>query len=409
MPVFHYIAVSPNNERIAGRTVADSVDAAVRALVAQRLTVLRVTPQSWTRRAWELLNRDVTARSKLNSRELVTFAHELGSLIEAGIPVNSALALSINGTRNRMLRSTYETILTHVKEGASIHRALGKLGDRFPGRFTALVEASEETGMLGACLSRAARELQAKQEFADELRNALIYPAFILVTACAAILVLLTVVVPNIETLFGEVGLKNVPAVTRMVIALSHAARALVIPAGILFAVAIVLSVLLRRQDFVRGAVDGFVLRLPFIGRLVSLVETGRLLRVLGELLSGGVSVARALPLAIAAISNRHMRAKLVGARSSLLEGSNLADALDAVGCVPPDAVQVVRVGEKSGKLAELSLQTASVYEHRSRSELKAVTILIGPTLTIVFGLVAGGIIYAVMTTILSLNELAFR
>lgn len=409
MPTFHYVAVSATNERLKGTLVAEDETRAARTLLSQGLIILKVAPQTRLNRVWAFLNQDVTGRAILSDTEVSALLSQWGSLIEAGVPLSDALNITEAGTSNRKIKSSIAAIRKSVIEGASLHEALLKGDQAFPHGILALIKAAEESRLLGPTLSRLGGDLDAKRQFNAELRNALLYPAFIAVTAMASIIVLLTVVVPNIETLLEGTRQQTIPLMTSTVIGLSQFLRAQGLT--LLFSLvclSVALLVFARTQGG-RVQFDRWLLRWPIVGRLLLLADTARLLRTLSELLTGGVSLARALPLAITTVRNTALRLRLAGAQSDLLQGASLTESLMKADCLSIDIIQVARVGERTGKLAELLGRAALACEQTSRLQLKALTTIVGPALTVIFGLMAGFIIYAVMTTILSLNELAFQ
>lgn len=409
MPVLDYVAISANSGRVTGSLEAESIDAAARKLSAKGLIVLKLAPPSRGSRLWQTLNQDVTARRTLNSAEIATLMRDWGNLVAAGISLPEALAVSENGASSRLMRKVTSSVRSAVSEGSSLHDALAGLEGQFPADLLALIKSAESVGQIGETLSRIGDDLEAHDRFRADVRNALLYPAFVAVTAVVVLVVLLTIVVPNIETLIADTNAKSIPLVTSMVIGVSRSLReyGLFIALGLgLLASALLAARRVRRW---RTVSDRWLLQLPVLGNLIKLIETARLLRVLSELLNGGVSPARALPLAAGTLRNRAMQAKLQIAQTKILQGASLTAAMEEAGCLHSEAVQVVRVGDRTGRLAELAAKAAASYEHRSRSKLKDLATILGPASTAVLGLVAGIIIYAVMTTILSLNELAFQ
>ena len=409
MPTFHYTAASASAGIRRGTAVAPDMESLARDLRRQGVVVLDMQPQNALTRFWALLNKDVTGSGSIKTRDLISLTFEWGSLLNSGVSVETTLAISAGGASTPARKALIGGIRKKVLEGSPLHRALQTSETRFSSVFLAIVTAAEEASALGPAILRFSTDLSTKQQQTEEIRNALLYPAFILVTAGAAIAVLLGIVVPNIESLFGANGLTKLPLVTRLVIGLSHFLRALGIPLLFLGCTAITAIILWSKTD--RGGLEWsrLLLRLPWMGNTLQLVNTGLFLRLLAELTSAGVGLARAVPLASSAVSNRFIRQSLASVQIRVTEGGNLADALLTTGALPSDAIQLVRVGEQTGRLKELSAQAASMYELRGRTRMKTLTTIIGPAFTVGFGLAAGIVVYAIMTTILSINGLAFQ
>jgi type II secretory pathway component PulF len=191
------------------------------------------------------------------------------------------------------------------------------------------------------------------------------------------------------------------------VIATSHTLRDHGLVLAAMLALLVVGSAAAARTTAGRAVIDRLVLRMPVAGPLVRAIETGRLLRSLGALVTGGVAVSRAMPLAVRTIANTAMRASLMGAHERILSGTALGDAVAASGALPADAIGLMRVGERTGRLDAALERAATLFEGRATRRLKALTTMLTPVLTIGFGMLAGIIVYAMLSTILSINDLA--
>jgi general secretion pathway protein F len=407
MPRFHFIAATPANEKREGIHVADHPDEVLRKLRSQGLFVVKVEPETAGLAVWRWLNRDLGSGSSLGARALAGFTEELGGLVEAGLPVEEALGLLQLGQRHAAARAVFAELRKSIREGAALHEALAAQGVSFPATYVAFVRAAEAAGILGPSLKRMADDLAAKEGFTADIRNALLYPSFLLVTASAGITILLGVVVPGLEQLLADRNHDLLPLATRGVIAASHALRSHGAYFAIVSVVALASVAGARLTEGGRLLTDRLLLRVPMLGSILRSLETGRWSRTLGGLLRGGLPVAQAMPFAIAAVGNRAIQLELRSALVRILGGVSIADAVDRDTVLPADAIGIVRVGERTGQLASALERAAAIHEVRARRGFHALTIFITPMLTVVFGLLAGIIVYAMLSTILSLNELA--
>jgi type II secretory pathway component PulF len=409
MARFRFVGVTAGNERQEGVLEADAVSDAAASLRRRGLFVVRVEPESQKRSLWATLNRDVALSSPIPRRALVSLTLEWAGLLEAGVTLDEALALSASGKRAAGVLKTVRSIREAVKGGASLHEALKSHPRCFPPVYVALVQAGEAAGALGPALRRLAKDLEAGQEFSEKIRGALLYPIFLVVTATGAIVVLLTVVVPNLEELVTERGADTLPFATKAVIAVSHALRDFGLISAAAMLVAVLVGAIAVRTEAVRRRLDRLLLRLPVMGSLVRASNAGRYLRTLSALVGGGVALPRALPLAVPALSNTALAADIDAAHQKVLVGAAFGDALAASGALPDDALVLARMGERTGKLADALGHAASLMETGVRRRMEAIATLIGPMLTVGFGLVAGVIVYAMLSTILGINELAYQ
>ncbi|WP_112664635.1 type II secretion system F family protein [Microvirga flavescens] len=406
MTNFRYVAATGRNEIRDGIIEAGTVQEALAVLRGRGLYVIRIGKPTRLSSLWNILNQDVTLGPQVRSAELARLSQEWAGLVEAGLPLEESLAL-LDHTSRSSTRRVLATIREAVKAGMALHEALSRFPGSFPPVYRALVQAGEVAGNLGPTLRRLGDDLIARRAIAEEIRNALLYPLFLLVTATAGIMVLLLVVVPTLESLIGEGGDERLPAVTRLVLAISHILR----DYGVVLTTATVVSTivvsLLILTPTGRTRLDAFILKTPLLGSLIKIIETGRFARTFGALLTGGVAVSPAMRIALETVTNRQIRAGLGLAHESVVSGAAIADAIAASVVFSEDAIGLIRVGERTGRLAEALERMASFYEARATRKLKALTAMLTPVMTIVFGALAGVIVYAMLSTILGINELA--
>lgn len=407
MPSFRFYAVTAGNEKREGSVEAATLQEALATLRGRSLYVIRIAEPSRISSIRNALNRDVSFRPPIGAAELARLSQEWAGLIEAGVSVEESLALICHASRPRA-RRVLSAVRDAVKQGTALHEALGRFPDSFPPVYRALVRAGETAGSLGSALRRLGDDLVARRALAEEVRNALVYPLFLVVTASTGVLVLLLVVVPNLEGLIGEGGESRLPVMTRLVLAISHILRDYggLIAVAAAAAVSAILS-LTALTPSGRTRLDALILRSPLLGPLIRTIETGRFARTFGALLAGGVAAPNAMRIALDTVGNRRMRARLEIAHHSIVSGAAVGDAVAAGGVFGPDAVGLIRVGERSGRLAEALDRAATLHEARATRRLKALTALLTPLMTIGFGGVAGIIVYAMLSTILGINELA--
>lgn len=407
MQRFSFVAATPHNDRRQGIVEAQNVEEAVLVLRQQGLVVVEVASATSISSIWAVLNREVRIGASIRPAELASLTLEWGSLIEAGVKVEEALQLSLEGSYPTSLKTIIGDIRHQVTEGSALHEALAAHPRLFPPAYVALVQAAEMAGSLGSSLCRMAGDLLARRNVAEDVRNALFYPAFLLVTASAAIAVLLVVVVPTLEGLYGDRDPASFPAATRIVTTVSRLLRENGLLIVLFFAGVASFILLLFVTARGREIRDRWLPRLPVIGAILRSIEVSRFLHTFSALLGGGVSAARAMPYAIKAVGNSVFRRKLEASRQEILVGASIADAIARGGILPADALSLIRTGERTGQLAHTMERAASIHEARAQRHLKALTVLITPVLTLFFGLLAGIIVYAMLSTILSVNDLA--
>lgn len=403
---FRYLAASLTNDSRSGLIEADSPGEALQILQREGLIVVRLEAESPLSAIWARLNQDISLKAPISRSELAALSQEWAGLVGAGITLEESLGFLISTSKPSPRRVLTE-VREAVKGGASLYDALSQHPGCFPITFRTLIQAGEIAGTLDDALQRLAEDLIAQRAIREEARNALLYPAFLLTTASIGIATLLVVVVPNLENLFGSRRLETLPWMTQTVITLSHVVRdhGLLI---LLTLTGIVLTTIAGCRTTVgRLVIDRILLRTPVIGAIIRAVETGRFARSLGALLKGGVPVPRAMPLAAATVFNSTIARGLHQAHERIMAGASMGDAIAAEAVLPDDMIGLIRMGERTGRLDSALDRGAAMYEGRAARKLKAFTTVLTPTLTILFGLIAGIIIYAMLSTILSINDLA--
>lgn len=325
----------------------------------------------------------------------------LATLLGAGTPVDRALDVAAGATAHPRVREAALDVRRRVQGGASLADALRGHPALFAEVHVGLVAAGEAGGALAAALTTLAGYLEEEAALRAELRAALLYPALMGVVALAGTLVLLLVVVPRFAALAEELG-GTLPASTRVLVALGHAARL----AGWALPVAAAAGVLLARCALARegGRERWHALRLslPVVGPLERARATARFTRALGLLLSAGLPLLPALQVARGGVGNLALAAGIGRAVGAVRRGERLAAAL--AGTLTPLAVQLLAVGEEGGRLPALALHAAEAHEVEARRTARTLAGLVGPALIVGFGALVGFVALAMLQAIYAVN-----
>ncbi|HEX9461093.1 MAG TPA: type II secretion system F family protein [Alphaproteobacteria bacterium] len=407
MPKFRYTAVGA-----AGKVVKGIMEAPDRAAVVERLHAERQLPLeaalvgSASSRISALLSLELGAASRLSRRELTEFTRELAVMLGAGQDLDRALRFIVDTTRAKAPRAIFTDIRDKVRDGAALASALSAHADSFPRLYVGLVRAGEAGGTLGETLERLTELLDRERSLAANLHSALIYPALLVTAAMGTIVMLLAYVLPQFTPIFEQAG-ATLPPATRLLIELGDAARQY----GALGLALIVAAVFAARQVLRRPgprlSVDGWLLAVPVLGELLREIEAARLCRTLSTLLKSGVGLLPALGIVREVLGNRRIANAVEHATTGVKGGARLAATLDGTGNFPPRTVDLLRLGEETGRLPEMALRAAQIHEEQVRQNVERLVGLLVPVITIVTGLVVAGIVAALVTAMLSLNELA--
>jgi general secretion pathway protein F len=260
---------------------------------------------------------------------------------------------------------------------------------------------------LGEVLTRLSEYLERSRELKDTVSTALIYPAILLIMSLASLFVMLTFVVPQFSEMFESAG-KALPVSTQIVVGLAEWLQSYwwVLILGV---VVITGYMNLQMADPARKKVwDGRFLKLPLAGMIILNKETANISRTLGTLLGNGVSILSALVIVRETVDNLVLAAAIQDTEDQLKQGKNMSDALLEKGIFPKMAMQMIKMGEETGRLEEMLLRVANIYDKQLRVAIQRMLALLEPALIISLGLMIAGIIVSILLAILSVNDLAF-
>lgn len=405
LTIFRYRALGRDGERVKGEVTARNRDAAVARLQAQGLVPLAAVAVADGALA-ALLRRDLFGRSRLSAKELADLVQQLSTLIGAGIPAEQALGVLAGHEGARRTRRVAEELLRRLRNGASLADAMAADAANFPPVALGMVRAGESSGAVEAALVRLTEYLRRSAEIRESVRSALIYPAILLATAFASILLILTVVLPQLKPMFAHAR-TALPFATRMILAASDGLRdwwwallllALLVAAGIGRA--------LREPRFL-ALRDRWLLQAPLLGSAIRRAETARFARILGALAGSAVPLPAALALSQSVLVNSVMAEAVALVSKQLKAGGGLADPLARAGVFPSLAIQFIRIGEATGRLDEMLLKQADLFDGEVRRLIDRGLALLVPAITIMLGIMVGGLMAAVMSAILSINDVA--
>jgi general secretion pathway protein F len=391
MARYRYEAITPEGELLHGEMEAPDQAAVVKRIQLAGRIPVRAEPAEF-----ELLRRPAGPR-RMAQRDLAVFTRELASLVHAGLTVDRALQIIIEVSRNRRVRRLAVDIQQAVRGGCALSDALQAQRGVFSGFYVNMVRAAEAGGTLDAGLARIAEHEEKNKALRESVITALIYPGILVTVAGASLLVLLAYVVPQFTALFADAG-RALPVSTRIVIGAAEILRSFW-PAAAVACIGLVL--LLRRYRR-----HGVMLRLPLVGELVGRMEMARLSRSLATLLASGVSLIAGLYIVKDILSNRELCQALDIAADHLKAGGRLADGLASTGLFPALGLQMIKVGEESGRLEEMLQRVAEIYDQEVAAATQRMLRLLEPALVVAMGALMGAAILSVLAAIASLKDL---
>lgn len=405
MAAFDYEALDMRGRRRCGVISADSPRLARRELKRQRLVPLKVETAR-ARPALSGLARRRAQPGRLPAKDLSLFTRQCATMASAAAPVEEILQTIAAQTDRLVLRKTLLSVRAHVVEGQRLSDAMAREGRAFPPLYRAMVAAGEASGSLGLVLERLADYLEKAQKMRAKLITALVYPVMLALVALAVIVGLMTFVIPKVVEQFDTLG-GTLPWLTRAMIGLSDAMRDYGMAAALAMVLALAGFLRALRTPGFRQAVDGWLLRLPLVGRLLRDLNSARLARTLATLISSGVPVLEALGAARTTVSNSVLQRALGEVAAMVGEGVALSQALRKAALFPPMIVYMTAVGESTGRIDTMLEKAADHLEAEFETITATALSLLEPAIIILMGGIVMLIVLAILLPILQLNTLA--
>jgi general secretion pathway protein F len=345
------------------------------------------------------------SRRSVSQKQLGELTRELATLLRSGLTLDRSLDILIGMAHTPALKSLMTTIRDDVRGGTALSKALATFPEVFDRFYLGMVRAGEAGGALGSVLERISAFMERSKELRDTVSSALIYPTILVLAAVSSVLLLLVFVVPQFSEMFEQSG-QALPLPTQLVIGAGEWLRR--------YWWSILLGVWLVYRYFAwqmktperKLIFDRRLLRLTLVGDLIVKVEVARFARTLGTLLTNGQPLLQALTIVIDTVGNRVIATGLGAAREQLKAGQGLSKPLLAEAVFPPLAVHMIGVGEETGKLDEMLVRIADVYDREVALAVKRMLALLEPVLILGLGLVIGGIILSILLAILKVNSL---
>src|SRR5438034_1193781 len=343
-------------------------------------------------------------RQKVKSKILMIFTRQLATLIDSGLPLLRSLNVLTKQERDKLMKNTINKIADSVQSGSTFSDALALHPRIFNDLYVNMVKAGEVGGVLELVLTR----LSEFQEKAAKIKNkvvaAMVYPGIVMTMAVCIMGFLLVFIVPKFEVIFHDLlGDKPLPPVTRFVIGVSGSLKnhGLVV-LGVVVAV-VTLYKFIGRTRRGRLAIDTFKLRMPLFGNLNRKTAISRFARTLGTLVTSGVPILQALNITRETAGNAPIALAIARVHDSVKQSEAVVPPLEASKQFPPMVVSMIDVGEETGKLPEMLLKVADVYDDEVDNAVVALTSALEPIMIVFLAVVVGTIVLALFTPLISI------
>ena len=392
MTPFRYRAARADGGIVEGLVDASSASQASATVTDRGLFPLTVTPA---------LSGE-TSRRPASRRDLAIVFQSIAALVSAGVPLERAVASSEALARGP-LRDTLAAARTRLREGEGFAAALGAARGVVPGIVLGMLRAGERGSQLPFALAQVAAHLDQEAELVARVRQALAYPLLLAVVGVVSILVIGTVIVPRFADLLRDLG-QELPPATRILLVgsrvLSHY-WFLVVPAA---AGLVALGVEVGGRPAILRGIEEALLTAPLVGPVRLALATARIARALGGMLAAGMPLLASLDAAGEAAGDGAAASRLSRTRERVASGAPLAASLEREGALAPSALQLIQVGESSGRLADMARRAGGLAAQDAERGLKTLVTLVEPALIVGFGGLVAFVAAALLQAVYSIR-----
>lgn len=403
MPLFKFKAVTPDGRVVEGTLEAADQNTALAKIQEQGQLPIKVVsseeqgmfgaelPLPWRRK-------------RVKRADLLTFTQELATLIGAGLPLDRSLTILGGLTENDYLREIVKDLLREIKGGKSLSDSMENYPHVFPKLYVSMVKAGEAGGALDVILLRLIEYLEEAEELKNYFTSSMIYPVILGGVSSAAIILMVTFVIPKFADIFENAG-APVPLPMRLMLGVSGAITGY----WWLILLLIIASVLLVRRhlssDKGRSQLDSALLRMPLLGTLMTQLEVSRFSRTLGTLLKSAVPMLQSINIVREVVSNTVISGALDKVISGVKKGDGLAKPLRETEVFPDFSIHLLEVGEETGKLDEMLIRVAETYDRDVKNSVKRLVALFEPMIILFMGVLIGLMVVSMLYSIFSINN----
>ena len=399
--LFIYKTVDKNGAEQAGSIEAPNVDLAISSLQHRGQIIVSIKPEDVKK---GLLPFNIPFLRRVKAKELVMLSRQIATLFEAKVSVLSTFRLLSSEVDNPYLRNALVEVTDDIKGGVPISAAMAKHGKIFSNFYVNMVRAGEESGKLSEAFTYLADYMDRTYALTSRAQNALIYPAFVVISFVVVMVLMVVFVIPRLSDILLETG-QELPIYTKIVIGFSDFVSMFAIP--IIVLVGLLFVYVSRYIKTTKGQLSWsrFKISIPYVGNLYRKLYLARIADNMNTMLSSGIAMVRALEITSDVVSNEVYRQILIEAANAIKAGSSISDTFSRYEEIPGVMVQMIKVGEESGRLGFVLEKLSKFYEREVNNEVDTLVGLIEPAMIVVLGIGVGVLLTSVLVPIYNMAE----
>ena len=400
--IFEYTASDNKGKNLHGTVEAYSMREAVQSLRTDGLLITGVKPATGKISIFARLSGLI---NRVGALEKVMLTHHLALLLRSGVTVDRSLDIISRQTTSKYLKKVMQEVLTSVRKGESLAAAFGKHQTVFTKRYVAMVQWGEAGGALAESLDQLATQLEHDRNLLSRVKGALTYPALILSVMVIVGILMSVMVLPQMTSIVESFDME-LPLPTKIFLTVSKFLTSyilVVVPIGLVLGF---LLALFMRSKPMRPYLHYFLLVMPVFGKIVKMVNLARMNRAMSSLVHSGIPIIDALAITSDVLGNVRYKEAVKLAIVGVKRGEQFSSIIRPFHKLfPPMEVDMIEVGEESGKLGDVLMYLAKFYEGEVNKATKNMAQLIEPIMLVMVGIVVGGIVFAVLMPIYQMSQ----
>ena len=390
MAKYKYRVMNSDGEKINGSYEADSKEQVIDYISANGYYPLKVEE------VIESKNIQVKFGQNVKLKDLAVFCRQFYTMLNAGVPILTCLEILSEQIENEKLRKATREVQEEVEKGGILSEAMKKHEDVYPNLLVSLVASGEASGNLDSIMLRMATHYEKENKINNKVSSAMVYPMVLSFVAVAAVVFILTYVMPTFMDIFSESG-TELPWSTKLLLGMSEGIKnywfiLMIIVISIVMGLRIYL-----RTDQGKMISSELKLKLPVIKELNQMIIVSRFTRTLSILISSGLPLISALEMVSQVAGNKVAENALIKVKDKVMIGENLYSSMKETNVFPAMLYSMIKIGEDTGSLDDILNKTADFYDEELENTIQKSVAMIEPILIVVMGLIIGFIVVSIM------------
>ena len=399
MPVYKYTAVNPKGEEEKGIVEATSLSHLRDILSHKNLIPIFVEEVNISTKKG-VFSRLISRLSfqKVSQDELALLLYQLGILLEKNVHIIEAINIVAESQENSFIKDALLKSKSLITEGKKIAEAF-KATNIFPDFLVEMVKAGEESGALGKIFISSSEFIERQNQFKSQIVNSLIYPSIVIGIGFISLFIIMQVVIPTITKIYAQFKIE-VPTSTKIVIALSKFTGFLI---KILPFVGILIFVF-RKKVFKEEYIETIKMKIPFFKKVYLYSEISNFSSTMHLLLQGGLTLTQSLEIAASSLKSKYLKKIILDGKEKVEKGFKLSWFLKDKKLIPSEVVQMIALGEESGRLEEMFRLLSILYRKHTEKLISKFLTLLEPLILIILSVMIGFFIFATLFPIFNLS-----